>query len=48
LLFYIGIDPLQQIIDLATMRGLLYKTRGRVSTLRTSLCRWRDSFCGTV
>ena len=37
LLFVIAIDPLQQILDLATRRGLLHKLRGRRAILRTSL-----------
>lgn len=37
LLFVIAIDPLQQILDLATTHGLLHKIRGRGSSFRTSL-----------
>ena len=37
LLFVISIDPLQQVLDLATRHGLLHKIRGRGSTFRTSL-----------
>jgi hypothetical protein len=37
LLFYIAIDPPQQILDIATTHGLLHKIKGRFSILRTSL-----------
>jgi hypothetical protein len=37
LLFNLGIDPLQQVLDLATSHGLLHKVRGRGPILRTSL-----------
>jgi mannosylglycoprotein endo-beta-mannosidase len=37
LLFVLAIDPLAQILDVATTHGLLHKIRGRGSILRTSL-----------
>lgn len=37
LLFVIAIDPLQQLLNLATSHGLLHKVRGHGSTVRTSL-----------
>lgn len=37
LLFVLAIDPLQQILDVATAKGDLQKLRGRGPYLRTSL-----------
>ena len=37
LLFVLAIDPLHQILDLATRKGLLHKIRGRGAMMRTSL-----------
>jgi exonuclease III len=37
LLFVLAIDPLAQILDVATTHGLLHKIRGRGNILRTSL-----------
>lgn len=37
LLFVISIDPLQQLLELATRKGLLHKIRGRGTIMRTSL-----------
>ncbi|KAK1684747.1 hypothetical protein QYE76_045595 [Lolium multiflorum] len=37
LLFILAIDPLSQIIDIATDHGLLHKLRGRGARVRTSL-----------
>ncbi|WVZ58821.1 hypothetical protein U9M48_009050 [Paspalum notatum var. saurae] len=37
LLFVISIDPLQKLLDLATMLGYLAKLRGRAATLRVSM-----------
>jgi mannosylglycoprotein endo-beta-mannosidase len=37
LLFNLGIDPLQQVLDIATAHGLLHKVRRRGPILRTSL-----------
>lgn len=37
LLFVIAIDPLQQILDVATRKGFLHKIRGRGVMMRTSL-----------
>lgn len=37
LLFVLAIDPLHQILDLATRKGILHNIRGRGAMLRTSL-----------
>jgi hypothetical protein len=37
LLFVLAIDPLSQLLDIATAHGLLHKLRGRGSPVRTSL-----------
>jgi hypothetical protein len=37
LLFDLAIDPLQQLLDIATYNGDLHRIRGRGPTVRTSL-----------